>query len=1371
METHYSSAVESAAAQQSPRDLLSSPVTVLVGVDEDAKAALAEIGVESVHDLATSPVFEIATAVYETASSGDPSGNADRSAAMAAASSSTDGDLAELVAAELHELEGVSESAADDLQDALGITVVRDLARWQPYAGARAILGALTGEDAETDRGVPEELVPVARKYGTEETFYTKVYVDERVAELDEYEGETEIGPLDREDLLEDLQEHGMTFDWTPQWDRIVDALDESGDWSAEAEIDTDAEEIATDEESESSTGFSGDVHTARAMSLMPSSRRGDLYHTATDRRVDVTTADPDVGGFRQPAVGGVIQFSQKWVPQGLSLGQLLHSTTLAPGESTKVAVVDWSRRTEGQRQESEAQQEETQAEMVQNRSISEVQNGVTSEVQSGRSMVSSTSSSKEAGGTRNYGLFGTGGSVSGGKSQSSTTTTTVSTSKGRREVHAEMSQKIRNSTQQHASSSRTRRATVVRETEQEESEEVRTRVVTNHNHMHALSVHYYEVVQIFRTEVGPEDAQPVLFVPFKPLDFTDTDLIFKHRQALKAAALDETTRQLVDGATGFVDLRTDFELGTGHPHLDLRSELRSLGAERTGTELSMPGDNELLEIEFDGPQSTITVHAEDGTTETVRSGGGTRYTLDEPIAFEDVDMVEAEITEEWETPDEGDLNRTLVIDGSGGEQGGTFLGMGGGPVEYDFEVAGDAEQVRGSLEGFSVSQQASDSVQGGSISGQVSTGRDGFRFSGEIEDWTVENTDGATVYVDGERWDPGEDPPEYQPTETVEIGLGVRRPDGTRGGVFGTLDVYPETDAFRLANVSGADELAELTARLQEEQLHYSQAVWRSLDPQTLTMVLAQFQIDGRSAAEFVDPTPEAVHGNYVAFPLAIPEAPDRATDETHAKLATWWDGWTEDNFDPEYVERDLVPLPSGGVHGESILGRANGAEKLDITRFWDWQESPIPQQSPQIAPIQTGSRASSQDLEPQGFDSPIVQMQQPQQLPDPTGIGAAMDVLGQSGIFRDMSGMEAAADVAQTTSKIAGKGSRHATDAAVETFKAGAQAQNQALSTVADTVTSLAGGGAFSASNAGNSSFGAALNEMKRQDGTASSTSGGVNSGNDGSPGSGATNGSTGGTGSSGSSDTGGPSSSGGSTGGAGSRSNGGDSDRSPVRNALRERMGMNDDGGSSTSAGTSGDASADDGASSPPPSEGGSSFHESVSGNVPIRAQPSGMTCWATVTTMLLSWRDGTAYSIDDAMDAIGSKWERKFHNNNGLLASEKQSFLNDAGLVAEPPATNYGVDQFRSMLESYGPLWVTGDVNPTTGTFAIHARILIEMWGDGTPSGTTLKLIDPAGGTTQTLSFQQFAAQFEEEISDPTGGSDTRIQVVHWPEQDD
>jgi hypothetical protein len=63
--------------------------------------------------------------------------------------------------------------------------------------------------------------------------------------------------------------------------------------------------------------------------------------------------------GFKTVATGALLTFTQSWFAQAITLGHLLHSATLAPGESTRVAVIDWSRKERGNQLESIAEQDD----------------------------------------------------------------------------------------------------------------------------------------------------------------------------------------------------------------------------------------------------------------------------------------------------------------------------------------------------------------------------------------------------------------------------------------------------------------------------------------------------------------------------------------------------------------------------------------------------------------------------------------------------------------------------------------------------------------------------------------------------------------------------------------------------------------------------------------------------------------------------------------------------------------------------------------------------------------------------------------------------------------------------------------------------
>jgi hypothetical protein len=165
--------------------------------------------------------------------------------------------------------------------------------------------------------------------------------------------------------------------------------------------------------------------------------------------------------------------------------------------------------------------------------------------------------------------------------------------------------------------------------------------------------------------------------------------------------------------------------------------------------------------------------------------------------------------------------------------------------------------------------------------------------------------------------------------------------------------------------------------------------------------------------------------------------------------------------------------------------------------------------------------------------------------------------------------------------------------------------------------------------------------------------------------------------------------------------------------------------------------------------------------VPGIVPTFAQPTDLTCWATVTTMMVSWYDNTSYTIAQVMDQAGPEFRTKFDNNQGLSSSEKAGFLATLGLYGEP-ATHYTAASLFPLMQIYGPLWIT-TVEAPSENFAIRACVLTEMCGDGSLENTFLQVNNPADGQTYTESLSDIAQKLGSVVA--TGG-ELCIQVVHF-----
>jgi len=164
-------------------------------------------------------------------------------------------------------------------------------------------------------------------------------------------------------------------------------------------------------------------------------------------------------------------------------------------------------------------------------------------------------------------------------------------------------------------------------------------------------------------------------------------------------------------------------------------------------------------------------------------------------------------------------------------------------------------------------------------------------------------------------------------------------------------------------------------------------------------------------------------------------------------------------------------------------------------------------------------------------------------------------------------------------------------------------------------------------------------------------------------------------------------------------------------------------------------------------------------------PIR-QSMTMGCWATVATMMQSWKNNRSETIEAVLAQLDPSFRAKYEKNEGLDGSEKAEFLSAMKLKAEAPQ-NYTADGWRKLIEQYGPLWITTNEGSET-SFSIHARILTGIFGDGSPDNTTVVVVDPADGALHTESLKTFDEKFESvaRIDLGTTSGEIRPQVVHY-----
>lgn len=650
---------------------------------------------------------------------------------------------------------------------------------------------------------------------------------------------------------------------------------------------------------------------------------------------------------------GRLIEYETSWTPINHGLGEILHSSTLAPCEQVNFAVIDWKRQGQSRRDEDQTLREELDHELRRDRTIEEVVEGAVSELQRGKSFLGGTAGTGGYGSQGNQGGGGSqgqGGGLGGGDGGGAGSAAGAigggnpfswgvfgshalgigkSRSRGNRDVEVETTQNISDNIVQSANAVRRLRGTVVVQGTQAESESIQTRTIRNHNHCHALTVLFYEIVRHFHVATRATRQRPVLLLKYAALAgrfvrrFTPENALswrWQLEPALLAPQLSPGFEALEHEIYGTSDSDSDTALPEAGPLVS------SLRFEYKG---SASGDRGWLQglyrVGDSAPQplsSTAATTSDDWTTMG-------EHTFDEDVSLETLSEV--------------------------GYRFGNSRG-GGRPSTYQ-------------ISSFRVSYKPHSEDRYISL------------FDSEIE-WPSDFPDDL-----------------------------VRREER----------LFPlQTSIERPSSVDPA--LGEqLVAHLNANLFYYNKALWLSEDPDERIRRLERYRFREGRLTDYIERDPLGVYGDYLVF-LAGPaeefsEEERLVCDDAVARPR---ECEVETVSAPPTVEA-VVALPTRGAYAETKLSECNACETIDPTRFWKWQESPCPDSAPGISPIEAGSRYKGTDTDLSPLPNPVVNIQNAPSAPAPSGLVNALNLLGSSDIFRDMSGIDQLGPLLQKLADVA--------------------------------------------------------------------------------------------------------------------------------------------------------------------------------------------------------------------------------------------------------------------------------------------------------------------------------------------------------------
>ncbi|MBU1172329.1 MAG: helix-hairpin-helix domain-containing protein [Proteobacteria bacterium] len=679
---------------------------------------------------------------------------------------------------------------------------------------------------------------------------------------------------------------------------------------------------------------------------------------------------DPTIYQACTIAHGHVLRFKQEWVADGYSMGNLLYSLPLAPGQKKQISVIDWERRESATRSEILEERESLDASISRDRDISDVVSGTVNESMRGGSK---SSSGSVAGGIGIGAILGPVGGllgVGGGHASASSSSWQNSS----RSTAASALNQLRDRTIQSASSVRSQRSSVVQTVQQGERVRATTETVANYNHCHAITIQYFEVLRHLLLRHRLTDVQECLFVPLMMSWFTD-DKALRWKDTISPWV----PRALRRGFGALDRIENNYE-GSDFP----------LGRYADEQLLSVDGD---LRLRFQ-----IARPKDDENDEFDPNSWSPLLKL---FGFTPQDFYNSYLKNQ-------NYKDRIFLEHMGSKIASTVVG----------QLRIEALKNDGSLVNLNVDptlittfrndrelyvtlrmQKDPDPVNRADIKAVIISSRlllPGLPF---VVDALPA---GSRVIVESGSMS-------YTTAHHQDYLFASR---SIKNDLTGYDDVRIQTPLNRRELRNPREEDKELARNLldylNEHIERYHHIIWYRMSDARRYMLLDGFQAPnagGRSVASVVENELIGIVGNCLVMPVSWGYHLDPTFNQDAENPINLLE-----HYEPNTpIEPSRVALPTRGVYAEAVKGACNSCEIKDETRFWRWEESPIPDSPPAILPVSMDTRrAEPPNLETKDFPSPIIAMQSAPAAPDPAGLAGVLTLLGQSGIFRDMAGLE---------------------------------------------------------------------------------------------------------------------------------------------------------------------------------------------------------------------------------------------------------------------------------------------------------------------------------------------------------------------------
>jgi len=666
-------------------------------------------------------------------------------------------------------------------------------------------------------------------------------------------------------------------------------------------------------------------------------------------------------------AHGHLLQFKQEWMPDGYSIGDLLYSLPLAPGQKKQIAVLDWERRESAANSQALDYEESLNNSLIRDRDISEIVSATLSENLRGSS-TARTSGFGAGFGAGAMGMiggmaFGSLLGISGGSSKSSS----VASQDSSRSSTANSLQSIRDRTLQAASAVRSQRSTVIQTVSQGERVQATSESIANYNHCHAITIQYFEVLRHFAIHNRFVGAQECLFIPLQIVNF-DIKKVLRWRNALERRLLVPRLRGAFEALER---IQNEQESASENYYDSIGYPVRYFAEQQI---LSFQGEI-YMEFYFFNTKDSI---------DDALIGFFKKFFRIDLNEYKDRKLTDAELSQVVGPRTIEHLLDAMVIETDTGQSLNVDITLvtpfrQNARLQVSLRQAGPVSIAREAIDGIRIRLDES------KVKADDNT--DIKQFSDKYMKILVRS--GSL---------------RYRTKNFASTLFNTRIDNDLFVGVDSVFIPTPlNNDELRNPRGEDVDAANNLIHHLNENLEYYHCCLWFDMTAERRYMLLdgivAPGKANGRSVASVVENRIIGIAGNSLIMPVAPGNQLDPTIDDQMDLFARYH---TED------TEPMHVSLPTKGVYAEAVIGKCNSCEEKDEGRFWRWEESPIPDSpNTQINPLNTDTRRTDPGVEANEFANPMINIQNAPSLPDPTGLQNLTTLLGRSDLFRDVTGL----------------------------------------------------------------------------------------------------------------------------------------------------------------------------------------------------------------------------------------------------------------------------------------------------------------------------------------------------------------------------